>query len=50
MSLAWFFHGILTYMSANPVPVEGIQLEVAIQDGQVVVRENEEPQKVGTSL
>ena len=50
MSLAEALHRILAFISAKLVLDKGIQLEVAIQDGQVEVREAKQLQKVSTSL
>ena len=41
---------MLMYISANQVLVEGIWLEVAVQDGRVAFREAKQPQKVSTLL
>ena len=41
--------GMLAFMLAK-VLAEDIQLEVAIQDSQLEVREAKQPQKVSTSL
>ena len=37
MSFAEALCGMLAFMKANPVPAEGIQVEVTIWDGQVDV-------------
>ena len=41
---------MLAFVPANQVLAKGIQLDVAIQDGQIEVREAKQPQKVCKSL
>ena len=41
---------MLSFISANPVPFQGIQLKVAIQNIWIEVREAKQPQKVSMLL
>ena len=50
MLFAEALHDILAYIPANQVLNKGILLEVAIQDGQMEVKEAKQTQKVSTSL